>query len=199
MSPSRLDRRAFIQCSATAAVSLSFAACAVESNPFRFFTASEAHLLETVCNQIIPADEDPGAAWAGAVQYIDTQLMGFFQTQQSLYRQGLVGVEETSLALFGASPTTSSGSRFLELPFEQQTEVMVALEKNNAPGETWKRVSSSQFFWMVIEHTMQGFYGSPRHGGNREGASFRMLKIPHPPVRGRHVYDIRTALSDTTS
>jgi hypothetical protein len=32
---------------------------------------------------------------------------------------------------------------------------------------------------------MQGYYGSPRHGGNKNWASWRMLKIPTAPVRGR--------------
>ena len=35
---------------------------------------------------------------------------------------------------------------------------------------------------MILEHSMQGFYGSPEHGGNRGYASFKMLDIdyPHP-------------------
>jgi gluconate 2-dehydrogenase gamma chain len=32
---------------------------------------------------------------------------------------------------------------------------------------------------------MQGFYGDPRHGGNREGVSWKMLGLPYPPIRGR--------------
>ena len=41
------------------------------------------------------------------------------------------------------------------------------------------------FFGLVVTHAMQGFYGSPRHGGNRDFASWRMLRIPLSPVRGR--------------
>jgi gluconate 2-dehydrogenase gamma chain len=41
------------------------------------------------------------------------------------------------------------------------------------------------FFDLVVTHAMQGFYGSPRHGGNRDFASWRMLGIPPVPVRGR--------------
>ncbi len=44
---------------------------------------------------------------------------------------------------------------------------------------------------MVLAHTMQGFYGSPRHGGNRDYASWRMLRVPASPVRGRIQYDLR--------
>jgi gluconate 2-dehydrogenase gamma chain len=30
---------------------------------------------------------------------------------------------------------------------------------------------------MVVDHTMQGFYGSPAHGGNRDEASWKMLGV----------------------
>jgi gluconate 2-dehydrogenase gamma chain len=43
------------------------------------------------------------------------------------------------------------------------------------------------FFDLVVSHAMQGFYGNPRHGGNRDFVSWRMLGIPPVPVRGREV------------
>ena len=32
---------------------------------------------------------------------------------------------------------------------------------------------------------MMGFYGDPRHGGNKDRVSWRMLGVPDPPIRGR--------------
>jgi gluconate 2-dehydrogenase gamma chain len=43
---------------------------------------------------------------------------------------------------------------------------------------------------------MQGFYGDPRHGGNREYASWRMLGVPVAPIRGRQLYDLTTGLAE---
>jgi hypothetical protein len=37
---------------------------------------------------------------------------------------------------------------------------------------------------------MQGFYGNPRHGGNADFASWRMMGVPPAPVRGRLQYSI---------
>jgi len=37
---------------------------------------------------------------------------------------------------------------------------------------------------------MQGYYGSPRHGGNRDAISWRMLGLDEPPLRGRAQYDL---------
>jgi gluconate 2-dehydrogenase gamma chain len=46
----------------------------------------------------------------------------------------------------------------------------------------------AEFFNLIRAHAMQGFYGDPRHGGNRDEASWKMLGIPCPPVRGRLPY-----------
>ena len=56
-------------------------------------------------------------------------------------------------------------------------EVMQQLERDPA---------SEPFFDLVVTHAMQGFYGDPRHGGNRDFASWRMLGLPPVPVRGRN-------------
>jgi gluconate 2-dehydrogenase gamma chain len=37
---------------------------------------------------------------------------------------------------------------------------------------------------------MQGFYGSPRHGGNRGFVSFRMIGIDYPRIVGQNRYKV---------
>lgn len=173
----KFSRRDFIQIAAAAAATGPLVSCGGSRSPWRFFTADEGGTLEAVCERIIPADRDPGAAWAGVVNYIDVQLVGPYRKYQKTYRQGIVGVDETARSKFG--------KRFVELAADRQDEVLEALEKDQAPGETWKHISSGQFFGLVVSHTMQGFYGDPRHGGNRERVSWKMLGLPYPPVRGR--------------
>jgi gluconate 2-dehydrogenase gamma chain len=178
----RFTRRKFIQIAAAAAATTPLASCLSKSSPWRFLTEQEAQTLEAVCDRIIPPDQDPGAAWGGAVNYIDIELVGHFKKHQKAYRQGIAGVDETSRMLFG--------KEFTALPAGKQDEVLKALEKGEAPGEIWKKRSSKQFFALVVSHTMEGFYGDPRHGGNRDRVSWRMLKLPYPPVRGRLHYDL---------
>jgi gluconate 2-dehydrogenase gamma chain len=74
---------------------------------------------------------------------------------------------------------------FIDLPQAQQDELLRHLESNQAPGAVWSKVSASDFFNRLVEHTLEGFYGGPRHGGNREAASWHMLGLPTPPVRSR--------------
>ena len=177
----KLDRRAFLQAALAAAAGAGLA-CSANGTPWRFLTLDEARTLAVICDRIVPPDQDPGAAWAGVVAYIDRQLCGPFENLQQTYRRGIAGVDESSRLLFGKS--------FADLDAPQQIDILHRLEDGRAPGAIWKETSASEFFSLVIDHTMQGYYGDPRHGGNREGASWKMLGVPYPPIRGRLRYDL---------
>ncbi len=174
----RIKRRKFLKAAMVAAVSAPAISCVSRSQSrWRFFTEDEARTLEAICEQLIPADRDPGAKDAGVVNYIDLQLTRFFRPSQDAYREGIAAVNESSGKLFGRA--------FAELEAKQQVEVLQAMERNQAPGDGWKERGSRQFFDLVLNHAMQGFYGDPRHGGNRDAVSWRMLGLAYPPVRGR--------------
>ncbi len=136
---------------------------------WRFFTSEEARTVEAICGQIIPADGDPGAKEVGVANYIDIQLTKHFKKYRQLYRHGIADVEAASHRTFDKP--------FADLPSPQQIAVLEDIEKH-----------SSAFFNLILAHTIQGFYGDPRHGGNRDMASWRMLGLPCPPVRGRMHY-----------
>ena len=184
-----LTRRKFIQLAASAAAAGQVISCSRATSPWRFLTTAEAATLQAICGQIVPTDADPGAKEAGVANYIDRQLIGHLKRHQKSYREGLAGVDQTSLALHG--------KKFAVLPPEKQLNVFAALEKNAAPGEVWKRRSSKTFFDLVVNHSMQGFYGDPRHGGNREGVSWKMLGLAYPPIRGRQQYDLARPATST--
>jgi len=177
----KLNRRAFLQAALVAAAGAGIG-CSANGTPWRFFTVDEARTLAAISDQIIPPDQDPGAAWAGVVNYIDRQLCGPFENLQPTYRRGIAGIDESSRLLWG--------NAFADLAAPQQIEVLNRLESGQASGAIWKQSSSSEFFGLVIEHTMQGYYGDPRHGGNRDGVSWKMLGLPYPPIRGRLRYDL---------
>ncbi len=152
-----LDRRSFL-------AALPAAGCSRPGRGYRFFTEEEAATAAAIADQIIPPDQDPGAAAVGVVHFLDRQLKGHYRFLQAAYREGLREIDQAARSRFG--------KRFAGLAFDQQKALLAEREK-------------TAFFRMIADHTMQGFYGDPRHGGNREFASWRMLGIPHPPVRGR--------------
>lgn len=158
-------------------------ACAAPSGKWRFFTDAEATVVDAIAEQIIPADRDAGAREAGVVNYIDRQLVGVFRRHQGTYRKGIAGVQQASNIMFGRD--------FKSLEWLQQTEVLRSLEYGNARGAIWTPDSARSFFELIRDHAMQGFYGSPRHGGNRGFVSFRMIGIDYPRIVGENRY--RTA------
>ena len=162
-----LRRRQFLGMGAAATLGGTAVSCS-KSNAgrWRFFTPAEALTADAVCEQIIPADQDPGAHDAGVVNYIDLQLTKHFRQHRDTYRKGLATVESISQA--------KHGHGFVDLPFAAQTTVLREVQKQTKP-----------FFELILTHTMQGFYGDPRHGGNRDAVSFKMLALPYPQVRGR--------------
>ncbi len=179
----RLSRRKFLQAAMVAAAAAgSGVGCAAGRNPWRFLSLDEARTLAAICDQIIPPDEHPGAAWAGVVNYIDRQLCGPLRHLRDSYRQGITAVDKSSRLLYGAN--------FADLAETKQVELLNLMEQGRAPREAWKQNSSAEFFALLVDQTMQGFYGDPRHGGNREGASWKMLGMPYPPIRGRLHYDV---------
>ena len=174
----KFSRRKFLEAATAAAATIgTCAGCAGPRTPWRFLTVDEARTLAAICDQIIPPDEDPGAAWAGVVSYVDRQLCGALRHLRNLYRQGLLAVDGSSRTLYGVD--------FADLSAAKQIELLTLLESGRAPGQAWKEISSAEFFGHLVDHTMQGFYGDPRHGGNREAASWKMLGLPYPPIRGR--------------
>ena len=133
---------------------------------------NEARALSALCDQIIPADDFPSASQAGVVTYIDRQLARHYRRHQDTYRVGIAQTDEMSRGRFGHA--------FADTATAQQLQIVTALEKENRA-----------FFELVRQHTMEGYYGSPRHGGNRDAASWHMLGLAEPPLRGRAQYDLR--------
>jgi gluconate 2-dehydrogenase gamma chain len=135
---------------------------AAAASGWSVLSSDDVRWLEALCEQIIPADDAPGAKEAGCVRYIDWQLAGPLKRFRPAYREGLD-------RLRAAKPD------FPALPFAEQTRFLESIERD-------------PFFQLLIDHTMQGYYGDPAHGGNQGRASWKMLKIDrymeHGPWQG---------------
>jgi len=153
--------------------------------PFHFFSAAEAKLLIAICEQIIPRDDTPGATDAGVIFYIDRQLCGPFASHRQDYRLGLEAFRKTCLKVYKTS--------FEQLDFAQQTDALRLIEADQAPKDLWGDQSQPAFFSLMIDHTRQGFYGSPRHGGNRDYASYRMLGLAYPNLVGQNRWGAKSS------
>lgn len=157
-----LDRRVFI---------LSAAALPLYAGPLITFSDTEAKLVSAIADRIIPADDEPGAEAAGVVFYIDKQLAGPLKRFRPAYT--------SALSRWNSLCQEQTGKAFAELTPEARTEFLRQAELK----PDWKLAS---FLQLIIDHTMQGFYGSPEHGGNRGDASWKMLGIEDVMAGHKH-------------
>jgi gluconate 2-dehydrogenase gamma chain len=176
-----LSRRQFIQLGAAAVAAGGASSNRLPANPWRFLTIAEARTLAAVCDQLIPPDGDPGGDWARVVNFIDLQLCGPYCHLQKTYRHGLACLDHSSQAQF-AKP-------FASLTSDQQILFLRAMETKRLSPEGWKEIAPADFFELFLNHSMQGYYGDPRHGGNRDHVSWKMVGLSYPPVRGRQHYE----------
>ncbi|MGO9934167.1 MAG: gluconate 2-dehydrogenase subunit 3 family protein [Steroidobacteraceae bacterium] len=126
--------------------------------PVRFavFTAEQAAELEAMVSQIIPSDDTPGAREAGIVYFIDRSLATFATSSRAVYMQGLIELQAKSRQMFPGSRSFSG------LRSAQQIELLTAID-------------GTPFFRTVRDHTVIGMFASPRHGGNRDKAGWKLI------------------------
>ena len=184
------NRRDFIRQLSLACGSVLFiTSCDGYDSPWRFFTAEEARTLIAFAEQIIPGDKDPGATDANVINFIDKQMVNHYIRFQDEYRSGLKALEESARSLHKQS--------FYALDGKTQIAFMERMEEGGLPGDHWQEINQRQFFNMLLDHSMQGFYGSPRHGGNKDYVSYKMIKLDYPPVLGQNRYNTESVSGKT--
>ena len=174
--PYAVGRRGFLRTGAPAAAA-TVVACGRPASRWRTLTEDEARTVAAACDQIIPTDQDPGAAEAGAVQFVDRQLSTRRKKDLPLWRAGIRGLDATA--------KRQHGRAFADLPFDAQTALLQGVEQGAGEASDWGGVDQAEFFAELRDFAMMSFYGDPRHGGNKDRVSWRMLGVPDPPVRGR--------------
>jgi len=153
--------------------------CSSTQGRYRSFSVKEANCLIVLCERIIPADDAPGATDAGVIHYIDKQIYLRFPEEKEIFRKGIESLQTWCQAQYSQN--------FEKLSTELQNNTLRIMERNEMPQEEWT-IPPRQFFSKLLERTMQGFYGSPRHGGNKNYMSFKMLKLDYPLLIGQNRY-----------
>ena len=173
----------------------------IETEPERVLTDHERATIEAAAARIVPADEDAGAREAGVIDYIEGLLAAddvdaeISPREKKEYANFLLGslagrTEEQQATLFKLNGLGSrhlqayrdgvaeldrlaaevtSGKDFRGLDDAGRDQVLTVLDERKDP-----------FFTLLLTHTMEGFYGHPRHGGNRDQAGWQVLGYPGP-------------------
>lgn len=136
----------------------------------------EPAILATITaavERIIPSDDGlPGAREAGTINFVVSELDGAAPRVAALVELALTLDEAAAEASEDSAegPTGPAGpGAFAALAGEQQDAILLAVETDGSPALAW-----------LVEVTMEGFYGDPRHGGNANGVSWEALGFPGP-------------------
>jgi gluconate 2-dehydrogenase gamma chain len=177
----RLSRRRFVQLTGMAVGSICLLSqCEGSASSWRFFTLDEARLMDALAEQIIPPDEWMGGREAGVTNFIDKQVTGVYSRYLRTYRTGLASIQSTCLSRYN--------KKFEEIPWDEQTSFLEEMEAGTMKETVWAAGFDREFFNLLRDHSMQAYYGSPRHGGNKDFVSFRMMKLDYPRIFGQNRY-----------
>ena len=177
----KLSRRKFFQLAVVGSGGiLLFAKCNGAASSWRFFSNAEAQLMDALADQIIPPDEWPGGRESGVANYIDKQLVGPYQRFQKKYRKGLQAIQDNCESQFQR--------KFEKLEWDEQTAFLEQMEAGKMKASVWADGFDQEFFSLIRDHSMQAFYGSSRHGGNKDNVSYKMLKLDYPLIVGQNRY-----------
>jgi gluconate 2-dehydrogenase gamma chain len=156
---------------------------------YLFFNTDEAAFIEPAVARLIPKDEQWGGALeAGVPNFIDGQLAGAWGAGERLYRSGPwqpgtpsqgYQLPYTPAELFRtalAAITKDLSERpFATMTADEQDSYLKSLA---AGGKDLGGVPCEVFFAHLWECTLEGFFGDPVYGGNRDMVAWRMIGFP---------------------
>jgi gluconate 2-dehydrogenase gamma chain len=131
--------------------------------------------------RIFPADEaTPGATQAGAMIYIDHQLAGPYGADEFRYTQGPFFPSDSGPGYQGKENPRQTyragiaalGADFAALGPDEQDARLVSIEK-------------TRFFELLRQHTIEGMFCDPMHGGNVDLIGWQLLGYPGPRMSYR--------------
>jgi gluconate 2-dehydrogenase gamma chain len=164
-----ITRRTVIATAATAAlVPLTAIRSAAQSTPpaVRTFSPDQRRTLEAFIDRICPQDElGPGAVEIGAADYMEIQLGDFLKGEKQTFLDGLAAVD--------AYARTNYAGAFADLSAEKRDAILTDIDSGKANN-------LRAFFTRARRLTLEGMFGDPHYGGNKNFAGWDLIKYPGP-------------------
>lgn len=152
-----LSTRSTLRLTGAALITLAQSACTAEQEGATFLVlgVEEARDFAAMSARIIPTTDTPGASEAGVIHFFDQAFADA--------KNGGLAEARTGLADFNASLAESGhAGRFDELEEAVQDEFLRSQEQGN-------------FFAMVREMTIFGFFSMSSYGGNRDHVGWDLI------------------------
>ncbi len=166
--PGEISRRAVIASAALVPVA-ALAQQPAAAPPPNALSDGQLRLLAAFVDRIIPKDElGPSASESDVPIYINRALGDYLAGEKAAFIEGLEATD--------AFARRSQSQAFIELAHEKQDAVLTAMENGTAEGFANARA----FFNRARRLTMEGMFGDPYYGGNKNFAGWDLIKYPGP-------------------
>jgi len=153
------------------------AAAAAPTYAPQSMNAGQYEMVSAVCDRLLPADQDPGALALGVPVFIDRM---FREPELAVLQKHALRMLPF---LDRRARQLVPGSTFLQLTEKAKDEVIKQFQLGAEPEK--------RFFAILLGMTLEGAFGDPRYGGNKDGRGYRMLGVDPdqhdmPSMKGHH-------------
>jgi hypothetical protein len=148
----------YLKLTSPALITITQAACTAkqETSPFKVLGAREAADFAAIAARIIPTTDTPGATEAGVIYFFDNAFAANMSEQLHAARAGLA-------AFTAALADAHSGISALNELSEDAQDAFL------------KTQESSDFFGLVWQLTIFGFFSMEKYGGNKGHLSWDLI------------------------
>lgn len=133
------------------------------------FSPAQLRILTAFVDRIIPKDElGPSASESGVTEYISRSMADYLAGEKAAFMEGLDAMD--------AFARRSEVLAFADLSPEKQDAVLTAMEAGSAGGFA----NAQAFFNRARRLTLEGMFGDPHYGGNKNFAGWDLIRYPGP-------------------
>ena len=130
---------------------------------------AQLRLLASIVDRIIPKDElGPSASECDVPIYINRSLGDYLAPEKAAFIEGLEQTDSFARRL--------ADRPFINLSTEKQDAVLTAMDNGTAEGFP----NAKAFFARLRRLTLEGMFGDPYYGGNKNFAGWDLIKYPGP-------------------
>jgi gluconate 2-dehydrogenase gamma chain len=168
---SDISRRAVIASAAIVPVAaLTAAAQSTAAQPAALaLSDAQLRLLAAFVDRLIPKDElGPSASESGVPEYINRALGDYLAGEKPAFVEGLEATD--------AFARRSEDRAFVDLTPDRQDALLMLMDNGSAAGFPNARA----FFNRARRLTMEGMFGDPYYGGNKNFAGWDLIRYPGP-------------------
>nr|WP_210470525.1 gluconate 2-dehydrogenase subunit 3 family protein [Sporosarcina sp. 6E9] len=125
--------------------------------------------IKSTGNHNVSRDQDSQGPNAGTQVPSPTPRYQSILNRGEIFTVGLRKIDQVAQDDFGA--------RFVDLEPDQQDEVLRMFEEDKVE---MKGIGSANFFYLLLQTTIEGAYADPVYGGNKDMMGWRMKEYPGP-------------------